>query len=263
MKHGKMRDEIFFSANREGSPSKHQEKKISEARVPLPTLERLATYLRVLLDLHERGVETVSSQDIEQHSGISAAQFRKDLSYFGEFGKPGVGYSVPKLIQCIERILHLDRDQPMLLIGAGNLGAALVGYPNFAAHRFRIAAVFDNNFVKIGRPFGDLVIEDIARLKEVNARIGAKIAIVAVPASAAQEVADQLVEAGITGILNFAPTILRVPDHVAVRNVSFLQELAVLSYEIAESETDYEEGKPLASSPSLMTPQAKGGGYAV
>jgi len=206
---------------------------MTETRVPVPTLERLAIYLRVLLDAHEAGIQTVSSQEMEQHSGISAAQFRKDLSYFGEFGKPGVGYSVAGLIACIERILRLDEEQPILLVGAGNLGSALVGYPNFKAHRLRIAAVFDNNFVKIGRPFGDLMIEDIARICEVNARIGARLGIIAVPASAAQEVADALVEAGVTGILNFAPTILRVPPHVHVRNVSFLQELAVLSYHAA------------------------------
>ncbi|MER3401780.1 MAG: redox-sensing transcriptional repressor Rex [Armatimonadota bacterium] len=210
---------------------------MTETRVPIPTLERLATYLRVLLDLHEGGVQTLSSQAMEHYSGIRAAQFRKDLSYFGEFGKPGVGYSVSQLIGCIERILHINREQPILLVGAGNLGAALVGYPNFRAHRFHISAVFDNNFVKIGRPFGDLIIEDIARLPEVNARIGARLAIIAVPANAAQTVADQLVEAGITGILNFAPTVLKVPPHVFVRNVSFLQELAVLSYHVAETES--------------------------
>jgi redox-sensing transcriptional repressor len=213
-------------------------KTMTETRVPIPTLERLATYLRVLLDARKAGLRTLSSRAIEQLSGISAAQFRKDLSYFGEFGKPGVGYSTEQLIECIERILRLDREQPMLLVGAGNLGAALVGYPNFRAHRFHIAAVFDNNFVKIGRPFGDLIIEDIARLKEVNARIGAQIAIIAVPASAAQEVADLLVEAGIRAILNFAPTSLKVPPHVHVRNVSFLQELAVLSYHLAHTDPD-------------------------
>jgi len=203
---------------------------MTETRVPVPTLERLAIYLRVLLDAHESGIEQISSQEMEQHSGISAAQFRKDLSYFGEFGKPGVGYSVAGLITCIERILRLDEEQPVLLVGAGNLGSALVGYPNFKAHRLKIAAVFDNNFIKIGRPFGDLIIEDIARICEVNARIGARLGIIAVPAHAAQEVADALVAAGARGILNFAPTILRVPPYVHVRNVSFLQELAVLSY---------------------------------
>lgn len=207
---------------------------MTETRVPVPTLERLAIYLRVLLDAHESGVQTLSSQEIEQHSGINAAQFRKDLSYFGEFGKPGVGYSVESLIERIEQILRLDEEQPILLVGAGNLGSALVGYPNFRAHRMRIAAVFDNNFVKIGRPFGDLIIEDIARICEVNAQIGARLGIIAVPAHTAQEVADALVAAGVTGILNFAPTILRTPPHVHVRNVSFLQELAVLSYHAAE-----------------------------
>jgi redox-sensing transcriptional repressor len=210
---------------------------MTETRVPVPTLERLAIYLRVLLDAHESGIQTLSSQEMEQYSGISAAQFRKDLSYFsyfGEFGKPGVGYSVQGLIACIERILRLDEEQPILLVGAGNIGSALVGYPNFRAHRLRIAAVFDNNFIKIGRPFGDLIIEDIARIGEVNAQIGARLGIIAVPAHAAQEVADALVDAGVTGILNFAPTILRTPPHVHVRNVSFLQELAVLSYHAAE-----------------------------
>ncbi|MFN7017955.1 MAG: redox-sensing transcriptional repressor Rex [Fimbriimonadales bacterium] len=207
---------------------------MTETRVPIPTLERLAIYLRVLLDALEAGIQTLSSQEMEQHSGISAAQFRKDLSYFGEFGKPGVGYSVPALIQCIEKILRLDKEQPILLVGAGNIGSALVGYPNFRTHRLRIAAVFDNNFVKIGRPFGNLIIEDIARVKEVNASIGARLGIIAVPAPTAQEVADLLVEAGVRGILNFAPTILRVPPHVHVRNVSIVQELAVLSYHVAE-----------------------------
>ncbi len=223
---------------------------MTETRVPIPTLERLAIYLRVLIDAQEAGIQTLSSQEMEQHSGISAAQFRKDLSYFGEFGKPGVGYSVPGLIQCIEQILRLDEEQPILLVGAGNIGSALVGYPNFQSHRLRIAAVFDNNFVKIGRPFGDLIIEDIARIKEVNAEIGARLGIIAVPAHAAQEVADLLVEAGVTGILNFAPTILRVPPHVHVRNVSIVQELAVLSYHVAEEtgERDCRNGREVARS---------------
>jgi redox-sensing transcriptional repressor len=207
---------------------------MTETRVPVPTLERLAIYLRVLLDAHESGIQTLSSQEMEQHSGISAAQFRKDLSYFGEFGKPGVGYSVQGLIACIERILRLDEEQPILLVGAGNIGSALVGYPNFRAHRLRIAAVFDNNFVKIGRPFGDLIIEDIARIREVNAQIERAAGYYCSAAHAAQEVADALVDAGVTGILNFAPTILRTPPHVHVRNVSFLQELAVLSYHAVE-----------------------------
>lgn len=219
--------------------------------VPIPTLERLANYLRVLIELSEAGVQTVSSADIEHHSGISAAQFRKDLTYFGkDFGKPGVGYSVQELLERIERILKIEHEQPILLVGAGNLGSALVGYPNFEARHFRIAAVFDNNFAKIGRHLWDLEILDFAHLNTVNALIKAKIAIIAVPASAAQQVADELVEAGITAILNFAPSAVRVPAHCHVRNVSFLQELAVLSYHLAEGgESDGGDPLPSPSSP--------------
>ncbi|MCS7310493.1 MAG: redox-sensing transcriptional repressor Rex [Armatimonadetes bacterium] len=209
---------------------------VSNHRVPIPTLERMATYLRLLSDLEAAKVHTISSADIEQQTGINAAQFRKDLSYFGEFGKPGVGYRVSELHRRIARILKIHREQPMLLVGAGNLGSALVGYPGLREHKFTIAAVFDNNYAKIGRMLWDHEILDVNRLKEVNQHIRARIGIIAVPASAAQEVADRLVEAGVTAILNFAPTILRVPPHVVVRNVSFLQELAVLSYHLEHEE---------------------------
>lgn len=208
----------------------------SNHRVPIPTLERMATYLRLLSDLEAAKVHTVSSAEIEEQTGINAAQFRKDLSYFGEFGKPGVGYKVSELHQRIARILKIHREQPMLLVGAGNLGSALVGYPGLREHKFIIAAVFDNNYAKIGRLLWDHEILDVNRLKEVNERIRARIGIIAVPASAAQEVAEMLVDAGVKAILNFAPTILRVPPGVTVRNVSFLQELAVLSYHLEQEE---------------------------
>jgi redox-sensing transcriptional repressor len=209
---------------------------VNHQRVPVPTLERLATYLRLLSNLETARVHTVSSLDIEDQTGINAAQFRKDLSYFGEFGKPGVGYRVSDLHQRIAQILKVHREQPMLLVGAGNLGSALVGYPGLREHKFVIAAVFDNNYAKIGRMLWDLEILDVNRMKEVNDQIGARIGIIAVPASAAQQVAEMLVDAGVTAILNFAPTILRVPPGVVVRNVSFLQELAVLSYHLGQED---------------------------
>jgi redox-sensing transcriptional repressor len=205
----------------------------TSGRVPVPTLERLATYLRYLVDLQHDHVETISSAEVEEQTGINAAQFRKDLSYFGEFGKPGVGYNVEDLQNRIARILKIDQEQRVLLVGAGNLGSALVGYPGLKEHRFNVVAVFDNNFSKIGRKLWDMEILDIARLAEVNAQMHAKIAIVAVPRPAAQQVTSVLIECGIRAILNFAPTILRVPDSVVVRNVSFLQELAVLSYHLS------------------------------
>lgn len=209
--------------------------KASVDKVPVPSLERLATYLRFLIDLQQSNVDTISSAEVEQQTGINAAQFRKDLSYFKDFlrGKPGVGYDVADLQNRITHILKIDREQRMVLVGAGNLGSALVGYPGLKEHRFNLVAVFDNNYGKIGRPLWDLEILDVVRIKEVNQRLGARIAILAVPAGAAQQVTEMLVDAGIHAILNFAPVLLRVPNHVFVRNVSFLQELAVLSYHLS------------------------------
>jgi redox-sensing transcriptional repressor len=211
-------------------------------KVPVPTLERLATYLRYLIDLEQDGSETISSAEVEEQTGVNAAQFRKDLSYFGEFGKPGVGYNVAELQGRIAHILKIDQEQRVLLIGAGNLGSALVGYPGLKEHKFNVVAVFDNNYAKIGRFLWDLEIQDVARVKEVNAKQKARIAIVAVPRPAAQQVTDTLIEAGVLAILNFAPTVLKVPENVVVRNVSFLQELAVLSYHLShEHPADDEE----------------------
>ena len=205
----------------------------SNPKVPIPTLERLATYLRYLIDLEASQVETISSTDVERQTGINAAQFRKDLSYFGEFGKPGVGYNVVELQTRIARILKIDRLQPIIVIGAGNLGSALIGYPGLREHKFQIAAAFDTDARKVGRLHGDLRVQDAATLREVNQVVGARIAIVCVPAPAAQAVAEEAIAAGVRVILNFAPIILRVPERIVVRNVSFLQELAVLSYHLS------------------------------
>ena len=202
----------------------------------MPTLERLATYLRYLIDLDAAHVETISSTDVERQTGINAAQFRKDLSYFGEFGKPGVGYNVSELQARIARILKIDQIQPVIVVGAGNLGSALIGYPGLQEHKFHIAAAFDRDPAKIGRLQNDITVLDETLLGEVNAKIGARIAILCVPANAAQHVANDAIAAGVRVILNFAPIILKVPERVVVRNVSFLQELAVLSYHLS-SET--------------------------
>ncbi len=215
---------------------------INSAKVPIPTLERLATYLRFLIDLEQSNVDTISSAEVEKQTGINAAQFRKDLSYFGEFGKPGVGYNVSDLQNRIARILKVDVDQKVVLVGAGNLGSALVGYPGLKEHRFNLVAVFDNNYGKIGKPLWNLEINDVAAIKDINQKLRARIGILAVPTNAAQRVADLMVEAGIDAILNFAPLLLRVPSHVFVRNVSFLQELAVLSYHLTGETTPIENG---------------------
>lgn len=201
-------------------------------KVPTPTLERLATYFTILSDLRSRQIETISSAEIEERTGINAAQFRKDLSYFGEFGRPGIGYEVDELQSHIGKILKLETTQPVLLVGAGNLGSALVGYPALRAGSFQIVAAFDNNYNKIGKRLWDLTIRDVSHIVEDNATMGARIAIIAVPAAAAQEVAEGLVAAGIRNILNFAPIVLRLPADVVVRHVDFVQELAVLSFHL-------------------------------
>lgn len=203
-------------------------------KVPIPTLERLAIYLSIFTDLKIRNVETISSAEIESSTGVNAAQFRKDLSYFGEFGRPGIGYDVKELQSRISKILNLEKTQSVLLVGAGNLGAALAGYHPLRAENFRIVAVLDNNPQKIGKQLWDLTIRDINDIAALNEHLKAKIGIIAVPAPAAQEVAEQLVAANVTNILNFAPTIIRMPSDVIVRHVDFLQELAVLSYHLTE-----------------------------
>lgn len=205
-------------------------------KVPIPTLERLTTYLRCLVDLGASDVHTISSAQIEQFTSISAAQFRKDLSYFGEFGKPGVGYQVAELEARIARILQIHKLQPILLIGAGNLGMALAAYPGLTEHKFRIVALFDSDPNKIGKRVHGMDIIDFNRMGEINIALQAQMAILAVPTSAAQAAADCAIQSGVRALLNFAPTALKVPPGVVVRHVSFLQELAVLSYHLTETE---------------------------
>ena len=196
-------------------------------------MERLATYLRYLIDLEATQVETISSTEVQKQTGINAAQFRKDLSYFGEFGKPGVGYNVIELQNRIAKILRIDQEQSVIVLGAGNLGSALVGYPGLGEHKFNIVGLFDSSEQKIGCELWGIEVQDIRKLREANAVHGAKIAIIAVPSSAAQAVAEEAIGAGVRALLNFAPIILKVPSRIVVRNVSFLQELAVLSYHLA------------------------------
>jgi redox-sensing transcriptional repressor len=201
-----------------------------ETPVPIPALERLATYLRFLMQLESQNVLTVSSQEMERLSGVSAAQFRKDLSYFGQAGKRGIGYDVVKLRERITSRLGIDQEQPVLLIGAGHLGSALIAYPGWRAYQFHIAAVFDKDPGKIGSTIRRLIVQDVATLEAVNREVNARLGILAVPACEAQEAADLLVRAGVTALMNFAPARLEVPSDVIVRDVCFICELAVLSF---------------------------------
>jgi redox-sensing transcriptional repressor len=230
----------------------------SEPQVPLPALERLATYIRCLMQLEAEGVWTVSSQDMEKRTSVSAAQFRKDLSYFGEFGKRGIGYDVAELHRRIAHVLRIEVEQPVLLVGAGHLGSALIAYPGWHAYRFRIAAVFDKDPAKIGTRIRRLLVRDFETIESVNAQIGARLGIVAVPAGEAQRVADRLVHAGVHGIINFAPVSLTVPNGIRIRDVCFICELTVLSY-LVQQESHEPPADLLAPLASLgLEPETSG-----
>jgi redox-sensing transcriptional repressor len=198
------------------------------------TIHRLSVYTRCLLQLEEDGVKTISSQEMADRFNLNSAQVRKDLAYFGEFGVRGIGYYVAGLKAELQRILGLDRQWPVVLVGFGNLGSALFHYKGFGRQGFRIAAIVDDDPAKVAREVGSVPIvhsRDMAR--EVKSR-GIQIAIVAVPGEAAQEVSDKLVTAGIRAILNFAPARLKVPREVRLKNVDLSIELETLSFYLAQ-----------------------------
>src|SRR4051794_27768021 len=201
-----------------------------DARVPDATVARLATYLRVLGTLADRSVNTVSSEELAVAAGVNSAKLRKDLSYLGSYGIRGVGYHVDTLTEEIARTLGITVHRSVALIGVGNLGQALAGYAGFASRGFRIAALIDADPSRIGTTILGLVVRDIADLAEIVAQERIAIAVLATPASVAQEVSDRLVEAGVTSILNFAPVVLNVPPHVDVRKVDLAAELQILSF---------------------------------
>jgi redox-sensing transcriptional repressor len=204
-------------------------------KVPEMTIRRLSVYTRCLQQLEEDGVKTISSQELAERFSLNSAQVRKDLAYFGEFGVRGIGYYVVGLRAELQRILGLDREWAVALVGFGNLGSALFHYKGFTRQGFRIAVVIDDDPAKIGRDVDSVPIvgsRDMAR--EIKAR-GIQIAIVAVPPDAAQTVTEQLVAAGIKAVLNFAPTRLRVAREVRLKNVDLSIELETLSFYLAKA----------------------------
>jgi redox-sensing transcriptional repressor len=203
-------------------------------KIPEMTIRRLSVYTRCLLQLEEDGVKTVSSQELAERFNLNSAQVRKDLAYFGEFGVRGIGYYVSGLKAELQRILGLDREWPVALVGFGNLGSALFHYRGFGRQGFRIAVIFDDDPAKGGREVHGVPILGTRELaREVKAR-GVQIGIVAVPAESAQTVADLLVAAGIRAVLNFAPTRLRVPREVRLKDVDLSIELETLSFYLAK-----------------------------
>jgi redox-sensing transcriptional repressor len=205
-----------------------------EAKVSASTVARLSIYLRLLTELEAEGIDALASDELARRCGTSAAQVRKDLSLFGTFGTRGLGYPVPELATALRRILGLERRWRVALIGAGRIGAALLGYEGFSRQGFDIAAVFDNDADKIGTDWNGLTVRSDAELETVLGA-GIEIVIIAVPAAAAQGVVDRVVRSGVRAVLNFAPTKLRVPAHVELKTVNMALELEALSYALVNN----------------------------
>lgn len=193
-------------------------------------MARLPVYLRALAGLSEAGVVTVSSEELAAASGVNSAKVRKDLSRLGSYGTRGVGYEVEHLLGVFSRVLGLTEHRGVVLVGVGNLGHALAGYGGFASRGFRIAALVDADPLRVGECVGGLTIRPLAELEAAVRETGVAIGVIATPAAAAQEVCDRLVAAGVTGVLNFAPTLLTVPPGVDLRKVDLAVELQILSF---------------------------------
>ncbi len=211
-----------------------EDRRMRYRRIPDEAVRRLPMYLRGLLLCSEEGLQNVSSHKLSELLHINPPQIRKDLSYFGAFGTPGVGYDTAKLAKQIRGILKIDTPNKAALVGLGNLGSAILKYPGFGSYNLEISAVFDNDPVKIGKTVRDVKVEDVSKLSALKKK-GITLGIIAVPASAAQAVADGLVKAGIRGILNFAPYYLDVPRKVKVISIDIAMDLARLPYYLPAS----------------------------
>jgi redox-sensing transcriptional repressor len=200
--------------------------------IPDPAVRRLSLYLRQLESFQRKNRRTISSKQLGESLGLTDAQVRKDLAYFGQFGHPGIGYKVEDLIGQLRRILGTDKTWNVMLVGAGNLGKALSAYRGFQPKGFQLVAVFDADPAKVGRRLGPFTIQGLADVPATVQKHAIKLAILAVPADNAQDVADQLVAAGVRGLLNFAPVSLTVPPDVAVSTVDVAVHLEQLSFQV-------------------------------
>lgn len=199
-------------------------------KIPDIIIGRLPVYLRALQRMADIGLKTTSSQELGEHVGISAAQIRKDISQFGEFGKQGTGYSIEFLIDKLREILKVDRIWDVVIVGAGDMGHALANYQGFKNRGFHVVAIFDNDKEKVGQKVGEFKIEDSENMIEQIKSAGIKIAMLTVPAAAAQGVADKLVQAGVNAILSYAPITLNVPNNVKVQYIDPSTHLQRMTY---------------------------------
>ena len=203
--------------------------------IPRATIQRLAVYLEVLEKLHDDGITVISSEPLAKACAVNASQIRKDLTYFGEFGVRGVGYNINNLLESIAEALGANQPWNCVLVGAGKLGRALLNHRDFSRRRYHIIGAFDCMPEKVGDQIGGITVQNVQSLKECAVALDAKIGIITTPPAWAQQVADQLVEAGIRGILNFVPARIFVPDHVFVEYVDFFHYLYALSFNIISS----------------------------
>jgi len=203
---------------------------LANKRIADSTVRRLSAYLRFLEDSEARGLATISSAELARRGGTTSAQVRKDLSFFGSFGKRGLGYSVPELAGRLREILGLGRQWKIIIVGAGKIGAALVQFRGFKQRGFRVLAAYDSDAAKIGKAFDGIPIRDMGHLERDVRKEPPDIAVLAVPSEFAQSVANRLVACGVKAILNFAPEQLHVPSDVTVKNVNMAIELEGLSY---------------------------------
>ena len=206
-------------------------RKISESAV-----RRLSLYLRILEDLERKGQNTVSSEEMSGRSATTAAQVRKDLSLFGSFGKRGLGYAVTELAERLKKILGLDRRWRVALVGAGRIGSALVEYGGFAERGYDVVAIFDSDASKVVGKWGGLCVRDISEFEAVSNDESVEMVILAIPVEAVPSVMEHVEKAGIRGILNFAPTKLKVPLGVAVKDVNMVMELEALSFAFSQED---------------------------
>lgn len=200
------------------------------SNIPDIVIGRLPVYLRALTRLAVEGHEVTSSHELGRRLGISSAQIRKDLSHFGGFGKQGTGYQIAYLVEQLRQVLKVDQEWEVAVIGAGDLGTALLHYKGFSDRGFRIACVFDNSPQKIGKKIGEFDIHAIDDMQIVIQERGIKIAMIAVPAEKAQEVADKLIEAGVRAILNYAPMTLNVPPDVKVQYIDPVVQMQRMTF---------------------------------
>src|SRR5262245_21551378 len=203
---------------------------VAVKRIADSTVRRLSAYLRFLEDFEGRGLSTISSEELAKRGGTTSAQVRKDLSFFGSFGKRGLGYSVPELAGRLREILGLGKEWRVFIIGAGKIGAALAQYRGFRQRGFQILAAYDNSPDKVGRQLDGLIVRDIEQLEADIRREKPDIVVLTVPTEQAQDMVDRVVRAGVRAILNFAPTQLQAPPEVTIKTVNMAMELEGLSF---------------------------------